>query len=191
MHKSIIYSLLALAVFAGASAAEAGTKKIKLDANELESDGTNSFMALGYAIVMPDAVASFASVPVVLPPNYKKNSQVTVRINYAIGDTGCAVAISPAAVLRVRKGKPLVIGETNVPGTGLVFSGNTTVNAPATETQVFSQAVQLSKATVGEILDQKAGDTLTVLFVRVGNAAPDTCTNELAAVGATVTYETK
>ncbi len=73
--------LLGAALLAASASAEAATKKIRLDANELgflmPSDGR-----FGYSVLLPDGALSIVTVPFVLPADYKKNSQIKVRINY-------------------------------------------------------------------------------------------------------------
>ena len=189
MTKTLLSSLIALSLFAAGSAAEAATKKIKLDANELGfiSPATGGD---GISVNLPDAATSFVTVPVVLPADFKKNSQLKFKINYTIGQIGCNLALTPYIVLRVRNGKAPAGGVVNVAGTGLVFAGSTTVAAPAVSGAVFSHTAVLNKPTVGAMTSQQAGDTITVAFIRGGSAAADTCTNGLGATGATIIYQT-
>jgi hypothetical protein len=189
MSKTLISSLIALSFFAAGSAAEAATKKIKYDANEL------GFIAPaiggdGFSVVQIDGVTSFLSVPVVLPADYKNNSQIKVKVNYSINQTGCNLLLSPFAVLRARSGLPPSGGLIGAPGIGLAVVGSTTVATPAITSQVFSQATLLNKDTVGAVTSQKAGDTITIYFARGGGAVADTCTNGLNATGATIIYQT-
>lgn len=189
MTKTLLSSLIALSLFAAGSAAKAATKKIKYDANEL------GFIAPatggdGISVNLPDGATSFLTIPVVLPADYKKNSQIKFKINYSIGQTGCNLVLSPYIVLRVRNGKAPAGGVVNVAGSGLLFAGSTTVAAPAVDGAVFSHTAVLNKPTAGAMTSQQAGDTITVAFLRSGSAGADTCTNGLAATGATIVYQT-
>ncbi len=96
----------------------------------------------------------------------------------------------PSEVFRVRFGARPDRGAVNVPGSGLIFAGSVTVAVPAANDTVFGQTVLLNKPTAGSVLNQKAGDTLTMIFARDGSDAADTCTDVLEAVGATVVYKT-
>lgn len=190
MFKSTLFSILALSVVASASTAEAGTKKIKLDVNEFEADGNFAVPELGFSVTISDAGPGIVSVPFVLPANYKTNSTLTVKMNYAIEDTGCNVMAGAVAVLRARKGKlPSVLDYADV-GSGISTVGGLVFAAPAVAGSVASRTMKVERPTAGNILTQKAGDTVTLVFARVGIAADDTCTSSLAVTGATIIYET-
>ncbi len=181
--------LLGAALLAASASAEAATKKIKLDVNELVAIAPSTFV-LGLAITIPDGALNAVSVPFVLPADYKKNSQVKIKINYYAGQTGCNFALTPYLVFRARPGRAPTGGAVNTAGTGLVFSGSTIVAAPAVTGAVFSQTALLNKQTGSPMVDQKAGDMITVVFARDGSSVTDTCINAIATVGATIVYQT-
>jgi hypothetical protein len=190
MMKSALSSLLAFAVIAGATAAEAATKKVKLDVNELAGDGTMAVAHMGLSITIDDAGLGIVSVPFVLPANYKANSTLKVKVHYAIEETGCNLLAGAAGVLRARKGKlPSILGSSDA-GSGLTTVGGEIFAAPAVAGALATKTVRVARPTAGTILSQKPGDTVTLMFGRAGFVAGDTCTSSMAVTGATILYET-
>jgi hypothetical protein len=190
MSKTVLSSLLALALLAGASTAEAGTKKVRLDYNELNPDGIISGTLMGMYTIMGDAGLTFVTVPWVLPSDFKTNSTIKMKVHLATAEIACNVFGGVVAVMRARPGKitsALGIGDAGhgiTNATGLVYAVSPTAE------KLFAHSSTLAKPTAGTITSQKAGDMLSVMFAREGTNVADTCTDALLVSGVTFTYET-
>jgi hypothetical protein len=185
MAKVAFVSVLALAFAVSGGSALAAKKSFVINGIDLGTiSGSETINGVLLSANAPNSVVANFSIP----SDYKKNSEITLRIRALVPDTGCSVELSAEGTNRYRQGfEGLGVGGAN---SGLTISGGTTVAAPGVASEVFTKAFKLNKPTSGPILNQLAGDSVVAIMARQGAAMSDDCNGNMLVTSVKVTYET-
>lgn len=157
MRKYARSSLFVIAVFATSGIAGASTKSFVVNGPELKGEPATTERVTAVDLSNSNAFNSVA-VSFTLPKDYKKNSVVTVRLRLSISADSplCNVILAGDGTYRARNGS--VFDVVSAPNSGFTVVGPGPFAVPSTPNQMFAKTFELRKATVGSILDQKAGD---------------------------------
>ncbi len=178
---------LALFLAIATTAAESATRTISIAVGGIRPT-YNSSLADG--VSLPGTGTPGADVDIMLPPNYKKNTAITVKLLMYTQDTNCTVHFLPEGTTRYRPGltKYGISGSAS----GLTTASPVVFTPPSTAQNVFVREYKLKANTEAPYTSQKPGDVIVMSFRRFADSnATDTCPNPLYIVGAKLKYTLK
>jgi len=179
---SILACLFVVALAAG-SMAEAGRGTISI--NPLAAVFSNGALSCECGILMPEFVDSTVTVSFQIPKGYRKNSPLTVVVDYhAFGNaTSCDYVLLPDSANVYRPGENALSISA---GSFQPADGNPII--PAQGQVVGEKTFQLS--TLGSFT-LESGASIFLKFERQGTSVDDTCADPLEINGISVQYITR
>lgn len=135
----------------------------------------------GHSIVLPEGANASVNMSIILPPDYKTDSTIKLRVTAATSDA-CNVRLRVVGFTRIRNGEalyPNLAGITAIGGNVATATGNA---------QVFGKTYEIRGLTTGAVQGQKPGDILNVAIGRESMHAEDTCTGPVYVFGAIARY---
>lgn len=179
MKTSSTILVSVLAAFLSAAPAIAKQRAITFTAGSFLPD--SEAMPGGHSIVLPEGANAAVNMSIVLPPDYKTNSTIKLRVTAATSDA-CNARLRVVGFTRIRNGEELyanLAGVTAIGGNAATSTGNA---------QVFGKTYEIRGMTTGPVQGQKPGDILNIEIGRESMHAEDTCTGPVYIFGAIARY---
>lgn len=174
MARPLLMNMLAAVLAASAPlGAHAITRAIYIAPATMSVGPSGTYPTTGNIVAMYGDIDTTFGITFMLPPDYKANTPVKLRLLFGYAGAGaCTMVLGASRVTRVRPGQaPYITDSPSVDG--MTNDNVALVDLPANK--VVTRVFQFSAPTKAPFADQSAGDAFTVGFLRNGANPLDTC----------------